>query len=131
MNKENKESSKLKAFFPLSGSKFIDMFVGVGASRVRDLFNKAKANSPCLVFIDGIDAVGRQRSTGIRGRNDEKEQILNQLMTEMGALSGNIGVIVIAAANRPEILDATLLRPGRFDGQVTGTLITSFYLELQ
>ncbi|GAB4855281.1 ATP-dependent zinc metalloprotease FTSH 6, chloroplastic [Ancistrocladus abbreviatus] len=106
-------------FFSLSGSEFIEMFVGVGASRVRDLFNKAKANSPCLIFIDEIDAVGRQRGTGIGGGNDEREQTLNQLLTEMDGFSGNSGVIVIAATNRPEILDAALLRPGRFDRQVT------------
>ncbi|KAL6959732.1 ATP-dependent zinc metalloprotease FTSH 6, chloroplastic [Sarracenia purpurea var. burkii] len=106
-------------FFSLSGSEFIEMFVGVGASRVRDLFNKAKANSPCLVFIDEIDAVGRQRGTGIGGGNDEREQTLNQLLTEMDGFSGNSGVIVIAATNRPEILDQALLRPGRFDRQVT------------
>ncbi|KAL1104293.1 hypothetical protein V6Z11_D04G056900 [Gossypium hirsutum] len=92
---------------------------GVGASRVRDLFNKAKANSPCLVFIDEIDAVGRQRGTGIGGGNDEREQTLNQLLTEMDGFTGNTGVIVIAATNRPEILDSALLRPGRFDRQVT------------
>ncbi|KAA3464372.1 ATP-dependent zinc metalloprotease YME1L1 [Gossypium australe] len=106
-------------FFSLSGSEFIEMFVGVGASRVRDLFNKAKANSPCLVFIDEIDAVGRQRGTGIGGGNDEREQTLNQLLTEMDGFTGNTGVIVIAATNRPEILDSALLRPGRFDRQVT------------
>ncbi|PRQ53604.1 putative CARD domain, ATPase, AAA-type, core, peptidase, FtsH [Rosa chinensis] len=106
-------------FFSLSGSEFIEMFVGVGASRVRDLFNKAKETSPCLVFIDEIDAVGRQRGTGIGGGNDEREQTLNQLLTEMDGFSGNSGVIVIAATNRPEILDSALLRPGRFDRQVT------------
>ncbi|PNY10035.1 ATP-dependent zinc metalloprotease ftsh chloroplastic-like [Trifolium pratense] len=106
-------------FFSLSGSEFIEMFVGVGASRVRDLFNKAKENSPCLIFIDEIDAVGRQRGTGIGGGNDEREQTLNQLLTEMDGFSGNTGVIVIAATNRPEILDSALLRPGRFDRQVT------------
>ncbi|KAM6550025.1 hypothetical protein CsatB_021701 [Cannabis sativa] len=106
-------------FFSLSGSEFIEMFVGVGASRVRDLFNKAKANSPCLVFIDEIDAVGRQRGTGIGGGNDEREQTLNQLLTEMDGFSGNSGVIVIAATNRPEILDSALLRPGRFDREVS------------
>ncbi|KAF3329191.1 ATP-dependent zinc metalloprotease FTSH 6 [Carex littledalei] len=105
-------------FFSLSGSEFIEMFVGVGASRVRDLFSKAKANSPCLVFIDEIDAVGRQRGTGIGGGNDEREQTLNQLLTEMDGFSGDSGVIIIAATNRPEILDAALLRPGRFDRQV-------------
>ncbi|KAL9225653.1 hypothetical protein vseg_001551 [Gypsophila vaccaria] len=106
-------------FFSLSGSEFIEMFVGVGASRVRDLFDKAKANAPCLVFIDEIDAVGRQRGTGIGGGNDEREQTLNQLLTEMDGFAGNTGVIVIAATNRPEILDQALLRPGRFDRQVT------------
>ncbi|XP_062228526.1 ATP-dependent zinc metalloprotease FTSH 6, chloroplastic-like [Phragmites australis] len=106
-------------FFSLSGSEFIEMFVGVGASRVRGLFNKAKANAPCLVFIDEIDAVGRQRGTGIGGGNDEREQTLNQLLTEMDGFSGDGGVIVIAATNRPEILDSALLRPGRFDRQVS------------
>nr|GEV08727.1 ATP-dependent zinc metalloprotease FTSH 6, chloroplastic [Tanacetum cinerariifolium] len=106
-------------FFSLSGSDFVEMFVGVGASRVRDLFNKAKKNSPCLVFIDEIDAVGRQRGTGIGGGNDEREQTLNQLLTELDGFSGNSGVIVIAATNRPEILDSALLRPGRFDRQVS------------
>ncbi|CAI9272150.1 unnamed protein product [Lactuca saligna] len=105
--------------FSLSGSEFIEVFVGVGASRVRDLFNKAKMNSPCLVFIDEIDAVGRQRGTGIGGGNDEREQTLNQLLTEMDGFSGDNGVIVIAATNRPEILDSALLRPGRFDRQVS------------
>ncbi|GMP26821.1 hypothetical protein CsSME_00003102 [Camellia sinensis var. sinensis] len=95
------------------------MFVGVGASRVRDLFNKAQMNSPCLVFIDEMDAVGRQRGTGIGGGNDEREQTLNHLLTEMDGFSGNSGVIVIAATNRPGILDQALLRPGRFDRQVT------------
>lgn len=105
-------------FFSLSGSEFIEMFVGVGASRVRDLFNKAKANSPCLVFIDEIDAVGRIRGTGLGGGNDEREQTLNQILTEMDGFAGNTGVLVIAATNRPEILDAALVRPGRFDRQV-------------
>ncbi|RLN12226.1 hypothetical protein C2845_PM09G08440 [Panicum miliaceum] len=109
-------------FFSLSGSEFIEMFVGVGASRVRDLFNKAKANAPCLVFIDEIDAVGRQRGTGIGGGNDEREQTLNQLLTEMDGFSGDSGVIVIGATNRPEILDDALLRPGRFDRQVSVAL---------
>lgn len=105
-------------FFSLSGSEFIEIFVGVGASRVRDLFNKAKANSPCIVFIDEVDAVGRQRGTGIGGGNDEREQTLNQLLTEMDGFSGNSGVIVIAATNRPDVLDSALLRAGRFDRQV-------------
>ncbi|CAH2072699.1 unnamed protein product [Thlaspi arvense] len=104
-------------FFSLSGSEFIEMFVGVGASRVRDLFNKAKANSPCLVFIDEIDAVGRIRGTGLGGGNDEREQTLNQILTEMDGFTGNTGVLVIAATNRPEILDSALIRPGRFDRQ--------------
>lgn len=115
-------------FFSLSGSEFIEMFVGVGASRVRDLFNKAKENSPCLVFIDEIDAVGRQRGTGIGGGNDEREQTLNQLLTEMDGFSANSGVIVIAATNRPEILDSALLRPGRFDRQVSERLFGKFIL---
>ncbi|ESQ41495.1 hypothetical protein EUTSA_v10016003mg [Eutrema salsugineum] len=105
-------------FFSLSGSEFIEMFVGVGASRVRDLFNKAKANSPCLVFIDEIDAVGRMRGTGLGGGNDEREQTLNQILTEMDGFTGNTGVLVIAATNRPEILDSALIRAGRFDRQV-------------
>ncbi|CAN6202004.1 unnamed protein product [Urochloa humidicola] len=109
-------------FFSLSGSEFIEMFVGVGASRVRDLFARAKAAAPCLVFIDEIDAVGRQRGTGIGGGNDEREQTLNQLLTEMDGFAGDSGVIVIAATNRPEILDSALLRPGRFDRQVSVAL---------
>lgn len=113
-------------FFSLSGSDFVEMFVGVGASRVRDLFNKAKMNCPCLVFIDEIDAVGRQRGTGIGGGNDEREQTLNQLLTEIDGFSGNSGVIVIAATNRPEILDPALLRPGRFDRQVGSSFRTSY-----
>ncbi|MEA5418876.1 ATP-dependent zinc metalloprotease FtsH [Spirulina sp. CCNP1310] len=106
-------------FFSISGSEFVEMFVGVGASRVRDLFKKAKENAPCLIFIDEIDAVGRQRGTGIGGGNDEREQTLNQLLTEMDGFEGNTGVIVIAATNRPDVLDTALLRPGRFDRQVT------------
>lgn len=106
-------------FFSISGSEFVEMFVGVGASRVRDLFRKAKEHSPCLVFIDEIDAVGRQRGAGIGGGNDEREQTLNQLLTEMDGFEGNNGVIIIAATNRPDVLDAALLRPGRFDRQVT------------
>lgn len=105
-------------FFSISGSEFVEMFVGVGASRVRDLFRKAKENAPCLVFIDEIDAVGRQRGVGIGGGNDEREQTLNQLLTEMDGFEGNTGVIIIAATNRPDVLDAALLRPGRFDRQV-------------
>ena len=106
-------------FFSISGSEFVEMFVGVGASRVRDLFKKAKENSPCIIFIDEIDAVGRQRGTGIGGGNDEREQTLNQLLTEMDGFEGNTGVIVIAATNRVDVLDSALLRPGRFDRQVT------------
>lgn len=106
-------------FFSISGSEFVEMFVGVGASRVRDLFKKAKENAPCLVFVDEIDAVGRSRGTGIGGGNDEREQTLNQLLTEMDGFEGNTGIIVIAATNRADILDPALLRPGRFDRQVT------------
>ncbi len=106
-------------FFSISGSEFVEMFVGVGASRVRDLFKKAKENAPCLVFIDEIDAVGRQRGVGYGGGNDEREQTLNQLLTEMDGFEGNSGIIVIAATNRPDVLDLALLRPGRFDRQVT------------
>jgi len=106
-------------FFSISGSEFVEMFVGVGASRVRDLFKKAKENSPCLIFIDEIDAVGRQRGAGIGGGNDEREQTLNQLLTEMDGFEGNSGIIIIAATNRPDVLDSALMRPGRFDRQVT------------
>eukprot|EP00262_Sarcandra_glabra_P013336 TRINITY_DN3669_c0_g1_i1.p1 TRINITY_DN3669_c0_g1~~TRINITY_DN3669_c0_g1_i1.p1 ORF type:complete len:695 (-),score=156.18 TRINITY_DN3669_c0_g1_i1:320-2404(-) len=106
-------------FFSISGSEFVEMFVGVGASRVRDLFKKAKENAPCIVFVDEIDAVGRQRGTGIGGGNDEREQTLNQLLTEMDGFEGNTGIIVIAATNRADILDSALLRPGRFDRQVS------------
>nr|YP_010336267.1 cell division protein [Chroodactylon ornatum]UNJ14673.1 cell division protein [Chroodactylon ornatum] len=106
-------------FFSISGSEFVEMFVGVGASRVRDLFKKAKENAPCIVFIDEIDAVGRQRGTGVGGGNDEREQTLNQLLTEMDGFEGNTGIIVIAATNRVDILDSALLRPGRFDRQIT------------
>jgi cell division protease FtsH len=105
-------------FFSISGSEFVEMFVGVGASRVRDLFKKAKENAPCLIFIDEIDAVGRQRGAGIGGGNDEREQTLNQLLTEMDGFEGNTGIIVIAATNRPDVLDSALMRPGRFDRQV-------------
>lgn len=105
-------------FFSISGSEFVEMFVGVGASRVRDLFEQAKASAPCIVFIDEIDAVGRQRGAGLGGGNDEREQTLNQLLTEMDGFEGNTGIIIIAATNRPDVLDAALLRPGRFDRQV-------------
>ncbi len=106
-------------FFSLSGSEFVEMFVGVGASRVRDLFKRAKENNPCLIFIDEIDAVGRQRGAGIGGGNDEREQTLNQLLTEMDGFEGNSGIIIIAATNRPDVLDSALMRPGRFDRQVS------------
>ncbi len=106
-------------FFSLSGSEFVEMFVGVGASRVRDLFKRAKENTPCLIFIDEIDAVGRQRGAGIGGGNDEREQTLNQLLTEMDGFEGNSGIIIIAATNRPDVLDSALMRPGRFDRQVS------------
>ena len=105
-------------FFSISGSEFVEMFVGVGASRVRDLFKKAKENAPCLIFIDEIDAVGRQRGAGIGGGNDERDQTLNQLLTEMDGFEGNTGIIIIAATNRPDVLDSALMRPGRFDRQV-------------
>lgn len=105
-------------FFSISGSEFVEMFVGVGASRVRDLFEQAKTNAPCIVFIDEIDAVGRQRGAGLGGGNDEREQTLNQLLTEMDGFEGNTGIIIIAATNRPDVLDSALLRPGRFDRQV-------------
>jgi cell division protease FtsH len=105
-------------FFSISGSEFVEMFVGVGASRVRDLFEQAKASAPCIVFIDEIDAVGRQRGAGLGGGNDEREQTLNQLLTEMDGFEGNTGIIIIAATNRPDVLDAALMRPGRFDRQV-------------
>ena len=105
-------------FFSISGSEFVEMFVGVGASRVRDLFEQAKKNAPCIVFIDEIDAVGRQRGAGLGGGNDEREQTLNQLLTEMDGFEGNSGIIIVAATNRPDVLDAALMRPGRFDRQV-------------
>ncbi|MDB9314859.1 ATP-dependent zinc metalloprotease FtsH3 [Spirulina sp. CS-785/01] len=105
-------------FFSISGSEFVEMFVGVGASRVRDLFEQAKNNAPCIVFIDEIDAVGRSRGAGLGGGNDEREQTLNQLLTEMDGFEGNTGIIIIAATNRPDVLDSALLRPGRFDRQV-------------
>lgn len=106
-------------FFSCAASEFVELFVGVGASRVRDLFEKAKAKAPCIVFIDEIDAVGRQRGAGMGGGNDEREQTINQLLTEMDGFEGNTGVIVLAATNRPDVLDSALLRPGRFDRQVT------------
>ncbi|MBI5862446.1 MAG: ATP-dependent metallopeptidase FtsH/Yme1/Tma family protein [Rhodocyclales bacterium] len=106
-------------FFSISGSDFVEMFVGVGASRVRDMFEQAKKSSPCIIFIDEIDAVGRQRGAGLGGGNDEREQTLNQLLVEMDGFEGASGVIVIAATNRPDVLDPALLRPGRFDRQVT------------
>src|SRR5439155_1758941 len=106
-------------FFSISGSEFVEMFVGVGASRVRDLFDQAKRNAPCIVFIDEIDAVGRQRGAGLGGSHDEREQTLNQILVEMDGFDTNSNVIVIAATNRPDVLDPALLRPGRFDRQVT------------
>ncbi|WP_404851776.1 ATP-dependent zinc metalloprotease FtsH [Colwellia sp. MB02u-6] len=106
-------------FFTISGSDFVEMFVGVGASRVRDMFEQAKKSAPCIIFIDEIDAVGRQRGAGMGGGNDEREQTLNQMLVEMDGFEGNEGVIVIAATNRPDVLDPALLRPGRFDRQVT------------
>ena len=105
-------------FFTISGSDFVEMFVGVGASRVRDLFSEAKKNAPCIVFIDEIDAVGRRRGAGLGGGNDEREQTLNQLLVEMDGFDGNLGIIILAATNRPDVLDPALLRPGRFDRQV-------------
>ncbi|MBP0962962.1 MAG: AAA family ATPase, partial [Oscillospiraceae bacterium] len=106
-------------FFSISGSDFVEMFVGVGASRVRDLFDQAKKSAPSIVFIDEIDAVGRHRGAGLGGGHDEREQTLNQLLVDMDGFSGNEGVIVMAATNRPDILDPALLRPGRFDREVT------------
>ena len=105
------------AFFSISGSDFVEMFVGVGASRVRDLFAAAKKNAPCIVFVDEIDAVGRQRGAGLGGGHDEREQTLNQLLVEMDGFEPNIGIILLAT-NRPDVLDPALLRPGRFDRQV-------------
>ena len=109
-------------FYSISGSDFVEMFVGVGASRVRDMFKQAKANAPCMIFIDEIDAVGRQRGAGMGGGHDEREQTLNQMLVEMDGMSDNSGVVVIAATNRPDVLDPALLRPGRFDRQITVSL---------
>lgn len=109
-------------FYYISGSDFVELFVGVGASRVRDMFKQAKSTAPCLIFIDEIDAVGRQRGTGLGGGHDEREQTLNQLLTEMDGFGANEGIIIIAATNRPDVLDPALLRPGRFDRQVTVNL---------
>ena len=109
-------------FYYISGSDFVELFVGIGASRVRDMFQQAKRNAPCLIFIDEIDAVGRQRGTGLGGGHDEREQTLNQLLTEMDGFGENAGIIIIAATNRPDVLDPALLRPGRFDRQVTVSL---------
>jgi cell division protease FtsH len=106
-------------FYSISGSEFIQMFVGVGASRVRDMFKTAKENSPCILFIDEIDAVGRVRGAGLGGGHDEREQTLNQILSEMDGFSPNESVIVLAATNRPDVLDPALLRPGRFDRHVT------------
>ena len=106
-------------FFSISGSDFVEMFVGVGASRVRDMFKTAKENAPCIIFVDEIDAVGRQRGAGMGGGHDEREQTLNQLLVEMDGFTGNLGIIVMAATNRPDVLDPALLRPGRFDRQIT------------
>ena len=106
------------AFFHMSGSDFVEMFVGVGASRVRDLFAEARSNSPCIIFIDELDAVGRTRGAGFGGGHDEREQTLNQMLVEMDGFDPKDGVIVLAATNRPDVLDPALLRPGRFDRQV-------------
>ena len=109
-------------FYSISGSDFVEMFVGVGASRVRDMFKKAQSTAPCIIFIDEIDAVGRQRGTGLGGGHDEREQTLNQLLVEMDGIGDNAGVIIIAATNRPDVLDPALLRPGRFDRTITVSL---------
>ena len=109
-------------FYFISGSDFVELYVGIGASRVRDMFRQAKQNAPCLIFIDEIDAVGRQRGTGLGGGHDEREQTLNQLLTEMDGFGRNEGIIIIAATNRPDVLDPALLRPGRFDRQITVSL---------
>ncbi|MBQ2509973.1 MAG: AAA family ATPase, partial [Erysipelotrichaceae bacterium] len=109
-------------FYSISGSDFVEMFVGVGASRVRDMFARAKKTAPCMIFIDEIDAVGRQRGAGLGGGHDEREQTLNQLLVELDGMADNAGIIVIAATNRPDVLDSALLRPGRFDRQITVSL---------
>ena len=109
-------------FYSISGSDFVEMFVGVGASRVRDMFKKAQQTSPCMIFIDEIDAVGRQRGAGFGGGHDEREQTLNQLLVEMDGIQDNTGIVIIAATNRPDVLDPALLRPGRFDRQITVSL---------
>ena len=109
-------------FFSISGSDFVEMFVGVGASRVRDMFEQGKRNAPCIIFIDEIDAVGRKRSAGMGGSHEEREQTLNQMLVEMDGFDANEGVIIIAATNRPDVLDPALLRPGRFDRQITVSL---------
>lgn len=106
-------------FFSISGSDFVEMFVGMGAARVRDMFEQAKQKAPCIVFIDELDSVGRQRGAGLGGGHDEREQTLNQLLAEMDGFTPNSGVVIIAATNRPDVLDYALLRPGRFDRQVT------------
>ena len=115
-------------FLSISASEFVELFVGVGASRVRDLFSKAKEKSPCIIFIDEIDSIGRQRGSGIGGGNDEREQTLNQLLTELDGFADNSGIIVLAATNRPDILDAALLRPGRFDRKILILFSPSLYL---
>ena len=109
-------------FYSISGADFVEMFVGVGASRVRDMFKDAKRTTPCMIFIDEIDAVGRQRGAGLGGGNDEREQTLNQLLVEMDGIEDNKGIVIIAATNRPDVLDPALLRPGRFDRQITVSL---------
>jgi len=111
-------------FFSVSGSEFVEMFVGVGAARVRDLFEQARKFAPCIVFIDEIDAVGRERGAGIGGGHDEREQTLNQLLVEMDGFDPYAGIIVLAATNRPDILDPALLRPGRFDRKVILDMLT-------
>jgi len=106
-------------FFTISGSDFVEMFVGVGAARVRDMFEQGKKNAPCIIFVDELDAVGRSRGAGLGGGNDEREQTLNQILVEMDGFEGNSGIIIVAATNRPDVLDSALMRPGRFDRQVT------------